>query len=88
MNNKLELPCIIISKEHKERKLLLDKHRGSYVFTDDNRVLGILTSKEVDTYYDVLDNPRLLNIMLKGYLERMINYFDIEETQGVQNDLL
>lgn len=79
----LELPCIVIGKEHKERKLLLDKHRGSYIFTDDDRVLGVLTSNEVATYYEPLNNPQLLRVMLKGFNERLLNYEELEETDDV-----
>lgn len=79
MNNNLELPCVIIGKQHKERKLLLDKHRGFFVFTDDDRVLGIIKPKEVELYYELNNNPVLLNAMINGYKERIDNYLEEEE---------
>lgn len=80
--NKLELPIVIIGKQHKERKLLLDKHRGYYVFTDDDRVLGIIKPNEVEQYYELNNNPQLLRAMIKGFNERLVNY------EGLNDDLL
>lgn len=74
-----KIPCVIVSKEYKERKVLLEKHRGFYIFTDDDRMFGVLTSKEVATYYDVLDNPMLLQAMLNGFKERVDNFCEPEE---------
>lgn len=73
------IPCVIIGKEFKERKVLLEKHRGFYIFTDDDRMFGVLTSKEVATYYDYLDNPQLLQVMLNGFKEKIINFCEPDE---------
>ena len=81
-NNKLELPIVIIGKQYKERKLLLDKHRGYYVFTDDDRILGIIKPNEVEQYYEPNNNPDILRAMLKGFNERLVNY------EGLNDDLL
>lgn len=82
MNMKeLELPIVIIGKQYKERKLLLDKHRGYYVFTDDDRILGIIKPKEVEQYYELNNNPDILRAMLKGFNERLVNY------EGLNDDL-
>lgn len=70
----MNVPCIVIGKQYKEWKLLLEKHRGFYIFTDDNRMLGVLTSKEVATYYDYLDNPQLLQVMLNNFKEKIDNF--------------
>ena len=78
MSNNLELPCVIIGKQHKERKLLLDKHRGFFVFTDDDRVLGIIKPKEVELYYELTNNPVLLNAMINGYKGRIESYSEEE----------
>lgn len=80
--NKLELPIVIIGKQYKERKLLLDKHRGYYVFTDDDRILGIIKPNEVEQYYELNNNPDILRAMLKGFNERLVNY------EGLNDDLL
>lgn len=82
MNMKeLELPIVIIGKQYKERKLLLDKHRGYYVFTDDDRILGIIKPNEVEQYYELNNNPSILRAMLKGFNERLVNY------EGLNDDL-
>lgn len=73
---KKRLPRLIVDKSTKERKILLDKHRGMYIYTTDEGLFGLLSEAEVKKFYMSLDNPLLVNSMLKDFKEKIEGFCD------------
>lgn len=73
---KKRLPRLIVDRATRERKVLLDKHRGMYIYTTDAGLFGLLSEAEVKKFYMPLDNTQLLNVMLKDFKEKIEGFCD------------
>jgi hypothetical protein len=73
---KKRLPRLVADKNTLERKLLLEKHRGMYIYTTDESMLGIINEAELKKFYVAVDNSCLLNKMLNDYKEKVEGFCD------------
>ena len=71
-------PFVIYSRNEGTFKVVLDKIRGEYLYSDSDRVFGLLTEKELKKFYVKVpdDKPALLESLVNGFKESLDSYLD------------